>query len=65
MDGAEPPASVRPQPFVEWLGGRATRVARFADDRGAPFIDRGPGRSFHNPVIEIYEIGAKRREGTR
>jgi 4-amino-4-deoxy-L-arabinose transferase-like glycosyltransferase len=63
MEGAEPPAVAGPQPFVEWLQAHAARVARFAEDRPVPAIDRGPGRSFHDPVIEVYEIGAK-REGT-
>jgi hypothetical protein len=62
MEGAEPPALDRPQPFVEWLNAHAARVARFAEDRPVPVIDRGPGRSFHNPVIEVYEIGAKPEE---
>lgn len=62
MEGAEPPARDRAQPFVAWLGAHAARVARFVEDRPVPFIDRGPGRSFHNPVIEVYEIGAKPQE---
>lgn len=62
MEGAEPPALGRPQPFVEWLEAHATRVARFAAGRPVPVIDRGPGRSFHDPVIEVYEIGAKSQE---
>ncbi len=63
MEGAEPPAFERPQPFVDWLRVHGTRVARFAADRPVPVIDRGPGRSFHDPVIEVYEIGAKREGG--
>jgi hypothetical protein len=29
---------------------------RFVALRPVPTIDRGAGRSFHDPVIEIYEI---------
>jgi hypothetical protein len=61
MEGAEPPANDSPQLFVDWLRAHAVLVARFVEDRPAPVIDRGPGRSFHNPVIEIYEMSAKRK----
>jgi len=65
MEGAEPPAAAGPQPFVDWLAAHAVCVARFAQDRPAPFIDRGPGRSFHDPVIEVYLVRAVRGEGRR
>jgi hypothetical protein len=61
MEGAEPPQAPVPQPFVEWVEGHGTRVARFAEEQPTPWIDRGPGRSFHNPVIEVYAIEAGRR----
>jgi len=56
MDDAEPPfISVR-WAFNEWLTGNARVVERFVADEDVPPIDRGAGRSFHNPVIEVYEI---------
>jgi hypothetical protein len=61
MEGAEPPAAPRDRGFSRWLGERAVRIARFVQDRPAPTIDRGPGRSFHSPVIEVYEIRASQR----
>jgi 4-amino-4-deoxy-L-arabinose transferase-like glycosyltransferase len=65
MEGAEPPSVEGPQPFVDWLASHAVRAARFAQERPAPFIDRGPGRSFHDPVIEVYVVQGGRGEGLR
>jgi hypothetical protein len=65
MDGAEPPAAAGPQSFVDWLREHALCAARFVQERPAPFIDRGPGRSFHDPVIEVYVLREGRGEGRR
>ncbi len=56
MEGAAPPAVETEWAFSEWLAGNARLVRRFTAEREVPVIDRGIGRSFHNPVIEIYEV---------
>lgn len=56
MRGAEPPARPAAGAFEAWLGRHAVLLRRFEESVAVPAIDRGPGRSFHNPVIEIYEI---------
>jgi len=56
MNGAENPRGAVESPFQTWLSGRARLVATFVPERPMPVIDRGPGRSFHSPVIEIYQL---------
>ena len=56
MAGAEEPARPAGQEFSQWLLHNASPVAVFGDETAMPMIDRGRGRAFHNPVIEIYEI---------
>lgn len=56
MDGAENPRGAVESPFQTWLSGRARLVAKFVPERPMPVIDRGPGRSFHSPVIEVYQL---------
>jgi 4-amino-4-deoxy-L-arabinose transferase-like glycosyltransferase len=56
MEGAEPPGTPSPSTLLDWIGENGVRVARFAETFPMPSIDRGPGRSFHNPVVEIYEL---------
>jgi len=56
MDGAEAPEAEVESRFYDWLRGRATLRERFVAGSPVPRIDRGPGRSFHDPVIEIYEV---------
>jgi hypothetical protein len=63
MDGAENPRGATQSPFQTWLSGRARLVARFVEERPMPVIDRGQGRAFHNPVIEIYELPTGGRGG--
>jgi hypothetical protein len=68
MEGAEPPAIEAEWSFLEMLAERADLVIRFTDETDMPLIDRGPGRSFHNPVVEVYslrdvETGADAVEG--
>lgn len=58
MDGSAPPAFESEWVFSEWLAESARLVERFTADREVPVIDRGIGRSFHNPVIEIYALGS-------
>lgn len=67
MEGAEPPAWSADQSFAEWLRAHSERIARISQDRPVPVIDRGHGRSFHSPVIEIFEVVAPSggRRGTR
>ncbi|MFH1865025.1 MAG: hypothetical protein ABIK85_04010, partial [Candidatus Eisenbacteria bacterium] len=57
MEGAAPPAFEAEWAFSEWLTTNATLVQRFTAQRDVPVIDRGAGRSFHNPVIEVYALG--------
>ena len=57
MEGAERPARPGPMAFEAWLGKHAVLLRRFTSRKEPPAIDRGPGRSFHDPVIEVYEIG--------
>jgi len=56
MEGAAPPAVETEWVFSEWLAGNARLVERFTAEREVPVIDRGVGRSFHNPVIEVYKV---------
>ncbi len=56
MRGAEPPAVPGECRFLDWLASNASMVARFAPEQPVPPIDRGDGRSFHSPVIEIYRV---------
>lgn len=56
MEGAAPPAVEIEWAFSEWLSKNARLVERFTAEREVPVIDRGIGRSFHNPVIEIYDV---------
>ncbi len=56
MTGAEAPARPAGQEFSLWLLDNAVPIAVFGDETSMPVIDRGRGRSFHNPMIEIHEI---------
>ncbi len=56
MAGAEEPATPAGQEFSQWLLHNASPVAVFGDETSMPMIDRGRGRAFHNPIIEIHEI---------
>ncbi|MCD4690345.1 glycosyltransferase family 39 protein [bacterium] len=56
MVGAAPPRHPADEKLALWLLERGTPVAVFGDDTGMPVVDRGRGRSFHNPAIEIYRI---------
>jgi hypothetical protein len=56
MHGAEPPTRPGPETFPAWLSKHAVLLRSFKEEVPVPAIDRGAGRSFHNPVIEIYEI---------
>ena len=56
MAGAEQPRVATTWAFVDWLHERAELLRRFQADVDVPPVDRGTGRSFHNPVIEIYEM---------
>jgi hypothetical protein len=56
MEGAAPPAIETEWAFSEWLAENARLVEKFTAEREVPVIDRGVGRSFHNPVIEVYEV---------
>jgi hypothetical protein len=56
MAGAEPPGNPVRTGLEDWLAARGELLARFAPERPEPPIDRGAGRSFHNPVIEIYAV---------
>ena len=56
MEGAAPPAIETEWAFSEWLAENARLVEKFTAEREIPVIDRGVGRSFHNPVIEVYEV---------
>lgn len=58
MEGAAPPRVASERPFAEWLERNALMARRFTAAAPVPPIDRGPGRSFHNPVIEIHDLGA-------
>ncbi len=58
MEGAAPPAFESRWAFSDWLVENATLVERFTAERDVPAIDRGAGRSFHDPVIEIYALTA-------
>ena len=60
MEGAEPPRAAPPRPFQEWVEENGLLMRRFMAPRPVPPIDRGPGRSFHHPVIEIYDLQAAR-----
>jgi predicted DNA repair protein MutK len=57
MDGAAPPAFEAEWAFSDWLAANASLVQKFTAEREVPVIDRGAGRSFHNPVIEVYALG--------
>ena len=61
MDGAAPPPDETPWEFSKWLEEHGTRVVRFTAACEVPVIDRGPGRSFHSPVIEVYRLEPVRR----
>ncbi|MBD3366640.1 MAG: hypothetical protein GF405_00530 [Candidatus Eisenbacteria bacterium] len=64
MEGAAPPNASVERPFYEWLSENGLLARRFRAPRPVPPIDRGAGRSFHNPVIEIFDLEAvDRREG--
>ena len=63
MDGAEPPTSPGAMPFADWLRRNALLAKRFTGAKPLPPIDRGPGRSFHDPVIEIYDLKAVKVRG--
>ena len=56
MRGAEAPSRPGPGTFQAWLSKHAVLLRSFQEEVPVPVIDRGPGRSFHNPVIEVYEI---------
>ncbi len=56
MPGAAPPAGGGESRFREWLEAHGSMVARFQAERPVPPIDRGNGRSFHSPVIEVYRL---------
>jgi len=56
MKGAAPPRVPVDDPFYRSLATIGSRVALFASPQPMWVIDRGPGRSFHSPVIEIYEL---------
>lgn len=56
MDGAEEPVGDGGCRFRDWLEARATMLVRFTASRPVPPIDRGDGRSFHGPVIEVFEM---------
>ncbi len=64
MAGAEAPARSAGQEFSLWLLDNAVPIAVFGDETSMPMIDRGRGRSFHNPVIEIHEIKRRAEEET-
>ncbi len=56
MVGAAPPRNPGGGEFVDWLVEHCVPVAVFADETGMPEIDRGRGRSFHNPAIHVYRV---------
>jgi len=56
MEGAAPPRSEVHDTFYQWLGEVGVLRRRFVDERPVPPIDRGDGRSFHSPVIEIFDL---------
>jgi len=56
MEGAAPPAGETEWAFSEWLAENARLIEKFTAEREVPVIDRGVGRSFHNPVIEVYKV---------
>ena len=64
MVGAAPPFVFTRWAFSDWLDGNAHLVARFAAEVDVPVIDRGAGRSFHNPVIEIHAVNGAESGGT-
>ena len=63
MTGAQDPPRAAPAAFQRWLSRNATLAASFAREPGMTVIDRGPGRSFHDPVIEVYRIRQGGRSG--
>ncbi len=56
MVGAAPPRNPADKEFLDWLGEYCVPVTIFADETGMPVIDRGRGRSFHNPAIHVYRV---------
>ena len=56
MMGAAPPRNPAGAEFLDWLGAYCVPVTIFADETGMPAIDRGRGRSFHNPAIHVYRV---------
>jgi hypothetical protein len=67
MDGAAPPRAAGSDAFADWVRENGLLARRFTGAMPVPSIDRGPGRSFHDPVIEIYDMKAvrvRRGEGT-
>lgn len=57
MDGAEAPDGDGACAFRDWLEENGVMRERFVADVQTPPIDRGDGRSFHSPVIEVFELG--------
>jgi len=62
MPGAADPRVPIDDLFYRSLASRGSCVARFASATPMRVIDRGPGRSFHSPVIEIYELPGEAAE---
>jgi len=56
MVGAAPPRNPAGEAFLGWLGEHCVPVNVFADETRMPVIDRGRGRSFHNPAIHVYRV---------
>ncbi len=56
MMGAAAPRNPAGQEFLDWLGEYCVPVTIFADETAMPAIDRGRGRSFHNPAIHVYRV---------
>jgi len=56
MVGAAPPRNPAGEEFLDWLREYCVPVTIFADETGMPVIDRGRGRSFHNPAIHVYRV---------
>ncbi len=61
MDGAEAPGVEGASAFRDWLEENGVLRERFVAEVRTPPIDRGDGRSFHNPVIEVFELGGRAR----
>ncbi|MFH1502397.1 MAG: glycosyltransferase family 39 protein [Candidatus Eisenbacteria bacterium] len=67
MEGAANRADAEACAFRDWVVENGALRERFVAETHTPPIDRGDGRSFHNPVIEVFEIsrtaGPSNREG--